>query len=164
MLNRIRSFLIEGEAETRSGEDGHSLDELQVAAAALLMEAARMDDSIDPDERDRIEALVRWRFGLTEEEAALVVAEAERVSHGATQWHGFAETIRAGFDDRERVRLLEMLWDVVYADGRLHDLEASLMRRVAGLLYVSDQDSGAARKRAMARHGLDPGEAGSNGG
>jgi len=49
------------------------------------------------------------------------------------------------------VMLVEMLWDVVYADGELHDYEANLMRRVAGLLHVSDQESGAARKRVLGR-------------
>jgi len=57
----------------------------------------------------------------------------------------------------DRVRILEMVWAVAYADGSLHDFEASLARRVAGLLHVSDRDSGAARKRARARleHGAD---------
>jgi uncharacterized tellurite resistance protein B-like protein len=50
--------------------------------------------------------------------------------------------------------VIEMLWEVAYADGRLHDYEASLLRRVTGLLYVSDRDSGEARKRVLARLGL----------
>ena len=51
------------------------------------------------------------------------------------------------------VMLMEMLWEVVYADGELHDYEANLLRRTAGLLHVSDQESGAARKRVLARMG-----------
>ena len=47
-----------------------------------------------------------------------------------------------------------MLWEVAYADGELHDYEANLMRRVTGLLFVSDQESGEARKRALERLGL----------
>jgi uncharacterized tellurite resistance protein B-like protein len=49
-----------------------------------------------------------------------------------------------------------MLWEVAYADGRLHHMESSLIRRVAGLLYVPDQDSGAARRRVRERLGLGP--------
>jgi uncharacterized tellurite resistance protein B-like protein len=53
--------------------------------------------------------------------------------------------------------MIEMLWEVVYADGELHDLEASLLRRVGGLLYVSDRDRGAARMRVLNRLGIaDP--------
>jgi uncharacterized tellurite resistance protein B-like protein len=47
-----------------------------------------------------------------------------------------------------------MLWEVAYADGTLHDYEASLLRRITGLLYVSDRESGEARKRVLARLGL----------
>ena len=54
----------------------------------------------------------------------------------------------------ERVGILELLWEVVYADGTLHDYEASLLRRVAGLLYVSDRESGEARLRVMERLGI----------
>ena len=55
----------------------------------------------------------------------------------------------------ERVGILELLWEVVYADGQLHDYEASLLRRVAGLLYVSDRESGEARLRVMGRLGTE---------
>ena len=47
--------------------------------------------------------------------------------------------------------MIEMIWEVVYADGELHDYEDSLLRRIAGLIYVSDRDRGAARKRALER-------------
>jgi uncharacterized tellurite resistance protein B-like protein len=62
----------------------------------------------------------------------------------------FIRRIRDGFDHDERVEMVEMLWRVVYADGVVHDHEANLLRRVAGLLYVSDRESGEARKRAIA--------------
>jgi uncharacterized tellurite resistance protein B-like protein len=154
MLNRIAAFLrgLEDKAEPVADSD----DRLSLAAAALLVEAARMDDSIDAAERARIVELVRWRFGLTEDEAESLVAEAEDATEDAAHWYRFTATIRGAFDDEERIQLIEMLWDVAYADGRLHDLEASLLRRIAGLLYVSDRDSGAARQRAMRRHGVAP--------
>lgn len=153
MINRIKAFFEDREAEPAQG-DHHSVDELHLAAAALLVEAARMDDRVDEHERARILELLRWRFGLDEAEAELLVEAALKETARSAQWHGYAEVIRAKFDEAERVRLVELLWDVAYADGELHDLEASLMRRIAGLLYVTDRDSGAARKRAMARHGI----------
>ena len=65
--------------------------------------------------------------------------------------YGFTRTIRNNFTHAERVTMLELLWEVAYADGVLHDYEASLLRQVTGLLYVTDQESGAARKRALER-------------
>ena len=67
--------------------------------------------------------------------------------------YGFTKTIRDNFTHDERVMMLELLWEVAYADGVLHDYEASLLRQVTGLLYVTDQESGAARKRALERLG-----------
>ena len=63
----------------------------------------------------------------------------------------FTRVIKDVYPLEERTQVIEMLWEVVYADGVLHDYEANLMRRVGGLLYVSDRDQGAARKRVLDR-------------
>src|SRR5690606_16448524 len=133
---------------------GDPNETVQLAAAALLVETARMDDSIGPAECRRIETLVRERFGLTEEEAATLRRTAEKESAEAAQWYGFASRLKDSFSYDQRVEMIEMLWEVAYADGKLHDLESSLLRRVGGLLYVSDRDRGAARLRVLDRLGI----------
>lgn len=158
MLNRIKDFLLDRDARP-GAEEGHTGDELHLAAAALMVEAARMDDGLDEPERHRIAELVRWRFDLTEEEAATLVEAAEREAADASGNYRFTATIRQRCSDAQRVQLVELLWDIVYADGKLHDLEASLLRRISGLLYVSDRDSGLARKRVLQSHGLSDDEA-----
>ncbi len=65
--------------------------------------------------------------------------------------------INESFAPAERVTVIEMLWEVAYADGILHDYEANLVRRVGGLLFVPDHDTGEARKRVLARLGLSDG-------
>lgn len=151
MLNRLKKLFAE---DGGSGPGGHSIDELHLAAAVLLIEVARMDDSFDAVEREAITELVRQRFDLPEEEIAALVAEADHVAEHAVELSRFAGRLRDGFDHDERVEMIEMMWRVVYADGDVHDHEANLLRRVAGLLYVSDQESGEARKRASAAGGL----------
>lgn len=147
MLDRLKQlFQPDAHAPRR-----HQFDELQLAAAALMVEAATMDSAFDATERARIGQLVRDRFALSEKEATDLVAEAERKAGESVEWHGFTRSIKDGFDHAERVQLIEMLWEVAYADGTLHDYEASLLRRVSGLLYVGDRESGEARKRVLAR-------------
>ena len=124
------------------------------AVAALMFEVAAMDDSIDGDERQRIAELVRWRFKLSEAETAGVLDAASSIVAGPSPWHGLAQTIRDTMEEPDRVAVVEMLWDIVFADGQLHHLEDNLMRRVVALLHVSDHASAAARKRARERHGL----------
>ena len=152
MLDRLHRLLTGRPPEAPPA--AHSFEERQLAAAALLVEAATMDSSFDAAERGRIAELVQERFALGAAEAADLIAEAERAVAASVQWHGFTSAIKDGFDHAERVALIEMLWEVAYADGRLHDYEASLLRRIAGLLYVSDRESGEARKRVLARLGL----------
>jgi uncharacterized tellurite resistance protein B-like protein len=150
LLERLRHMLEPEAAVARAAQD-----ELHVAAAVLLVEAARMDDEFDPAERARIEALLAQRFGLEADESRALLAQAERTAAETVEWQGYTRVIKERLAPAERVSVIEMLWEVVYADGRLHDYEASLLRRITGLLYVSDWESGEARKRVLARLGLD---------
>ena len=151
MLDRLRRLLTGAPAAQPAP---HSFEERQLAAAALMVEAATMDGALRANERQRIGQLMQDRFGLSADEADDLIGEAEQAVAASVQWHGFTSAIKDGFDHAERVELIEMLWEVVYADGRLHDYEASLLRRIAGLLYVSDRERGEARKRVLARLGL----------
>lgn len=152
MLDRIHRLLTGRPPQAQPA--AHSFEERQLAAAALMVEAATLDDTFGADERAHIASLVQERFALSPEEARDLVAEAESAASASVEWHGFTRAIKDGFDHAERAQLIEMLWEVAYADGELHDYEASLLRRIAGLLYVSDRESGEARKRVLARLGL----------
>ena len=155
MINRIKSLLSGAGGPAQDANPGHTFEDLQVAAAALLVEAAQMDDDFDADERAKILDLVRARFELTEAEAQSLLELAGHEVANASQLYSFTRVVKDNFDHDERVDLMEMLWEVVYADGTLHDHEASLMRRIAGLIYVPDRESGSARKRALSRLGLE---------
>ena len=155
MINRIKILLSGSSGPARDATPGHSFADLQVAAAALLVEAAQMDADFDAVELTKILDLVGARFELSEAEAQSLLELAGDKVASASQLYGFTRVVKDNFDHEERVELIEMLWEVVYADGTLHDLEASLMRRVAGLIYVPDRESGAARKRALRKLGLE---------
>lgn len=150
MLGRLKDLLTGGAKVPPE-------DRIRSAAAALLVEAAMLDGSLADAERVRVETILAERFGLSAEEAAGLFAEACQAVTDAVQIVSFTRVIKDSFDMPERVRMIEMLWEVAYADGYLHDYEANLVRRISGLIYVPDQDSGAARKRAMAKLGLNEG-------
>lgn len=128
---------------------------LHLAAAALLVEAARMDGRVEAVERRRIVEVLAHYFHLPGEQAQSLLDQAIPVAERSVQLAGFARTLKDGMDSEARVGLIEMLWEVVYADGRVDDYEANLVRRLAGLLHVPDQDAGAARKRVKARLGIE---------
>ena len=151
-MRRFLSILFGNDAVIADEATGFA-DE-QVAAAVLMVETARLDGSVQPAERDRIQSLLARRFGLTPWVAAELLARAERTASESVAWQGLTHTLKEALDQEERIAILEMLWEVAYADGALHDYEASLLRRVAGLLYVSDRDNGEARLRVMAKLGI----------
>ncbi|HWK46804.1 MAG TPA: TerB family tellurite resistance protein [Stellaceae bacterium] len=149
MFDHILSML-NGEPMLAEPED------IQIAVGALLVEAARMDDRFDETERAAVQRILARRFDLSPEETARLLAGAERAAIESSQLFRFTQLVVERFDPRERIGLIEMMWEVAYADGVLDPDEDALLRRVAGLIYVSDQDRGAARKRALRRLGHDP--------
>jgi uncharacterized tellurite resistance protein B-like protein len=125
--------------------------DLRLSVAVLLLEAARQDDTFDARERATIEALLTGRFGLSQAECAALMTAAEARAGQLTQLHGHTSTVAQAMSPGERIQLIEMLWDVAYADGVLDPEEDLLIRRIAGLIYVSDRDRVLARQRALAR-------------
>jgi len=148
MINRIRNLLFSADTAALDPSDQEAPE---AAAAALLVEAALVDGTFDDGERKIISKLLVDRFELSAEDVESVIGDAEARVTDAVELHGFTRRANAAFDHDGRIELIEMLWEVVYADGVVHDYEANLVRRLSGLLHVSDRDSGAARKRVVAR-------------
>jgi uncharacterized tellurite resistance protein B-like protein len=151
VINRVKALFVERRGAPEARAARHSHEELKIAAAALMVEAAQLDDTFDARERDKIRELVTERFDLAPEEGDSLIEVAEARVAESSQLHGFTRVVKSAFTPEERIELLEMLWEVVYADGKLHHYEANLMRRLTGLLQVSDRDAGAARKRVRER-------------
>lgn len=121
------------------------------ALAALLIETARSDDHFADRERGIIERAVARRFGLQPGETARLVQAARQGAIRATDLFNFTRVVVNNFTEEERIGVIEMLWDVAYSDGALTGDEDALIRRVAGLIYVSDRDRGEAKRRARER-------------
>lgn len=126
-------------------------EELRLAVAALLVEAACHDDSFDEEERDTIEQLIANKYELSKEETHDLIESAHDAQKNSNQLYGFTRGMVQKMEYEERVHLIEMLWGVAYADGVLDPHEDTLIRRIAGLIYVTDRDRGTARKRAIER-------------
>lgn len=124
--------------------------QLELAFAALLVEAARIDETYDGREKAIIERALQKRFALTEADAAALRRRAEAAQEGATDIQRFTRVAKA-MTRAEKIDLVEELWEIVLADGARDPYEETLIRQICGLIYVDDQDSGAARARAAAR-------------
>ena len=113
-----------------------------------------MDDRFDAAERSAIERVLTERFALSPEDTHKLVAAAELAVDSSTQLFRFTDSVVRGLDVADRARIIEMLWEVAYADGVLAPEEDALLRRIAGLIHVPDLERGLARQRVMRRLGL----------
>jgi uncharacterized tellurite resistance protein B-like protein len=126
-------------------------DDLRIAVAVLLLEAAHRDDQFDGRERSVIERLLTEKFALSKEECEELMSLGETTVSRMVQLHPYTHAVFERMDPEERIHLLEMLWEVVYADGVLDPEEDALIRRIGGLIYVTDRDRMLARKRVLDR-------------
>ena len=148
-LGKLMSLRTENEIENLSFDQ-----EGRMACAALMTRAAWLDGTLDKVEENALRDLMMKRFEISPGEADEILKTAADDLDTSNDLYRYTKDLRDNFDADERLKLIEMIWEVVYADGVLHDFEATLMRRLAGLLYVDDRDSGEAKKRVMHKLGL----------
>ncbi len=148
MIERLRRFFdrnVRHPAEAGGDEAEHAL---RLATAALLVEMSRMDDRVTDAERAAIERALRGKFHLSPEEAADLVELAEAEAREATSYFGFTSLINKYFSPWQKAQVIELLWQVAYADGHLEKYEEHLVRRIADLLHVPHREFIGAKLRA----------------
>jgi uncharacterized tellurite resistance protein B-like protein len=128
-------------------------EELRLASAALLVNAASIDGNFDADERRTLKALLRTRYGLSEGDVRKLVSEAQAEEREAVDLYRFTSVLCRELDQDGRKRIIEMLWEVAMADGVIHEFEDNLVWRVAELLGVSTRDRVLLRKMVASRVG-----------
>ena len=145
MLKTFLNFIKAG-----NGGEEFGADRKHAAAAALLVEAARLDRDFDPAERDAIKKVISEKFGLTPEAAQALVEVAEGEKKIVYDDHMFLDGIKLGFTEAEKLELIEMLWELSLADKHLHALEEYLIWHMAEALGISHEQSQKARASASA--------------
>jgi uncharacterized tellurite resistance protein B-like protein len=113
---------------------------LELATAALLIELARSDFSESDNEREAIRHLLQTRFNLSNAALEKLFREATQRADRAVSLHEFTHRLNRELPEAEKIAIVEMLWRVSHADGRIDKHEEHLIRRIAGLLHVSDSD------------------------
>ena len=131
-------------------------DETKLArtVAALLVEAAMSDGDIDEIEYAHIRHMLVTQLDLSADDVKVMLDESVTSHDDRIEIHSLTRNIRNNTDAADRSVILEMIWMVVLADGNVDAHESQLMRRLAGLLFVNDVESGLAAKRARHRLGL----------
>ena len=145
MKKKLLKFLsIEIEQSTPQDLD-HAL---RVATAVLLVEVARADFVVEPEERQRLRELLEQQFALPANEIDALLEEAESDADRLVSIQHTTRLINQHYDHAMKIRIVEMMWQLVYADGDKSHYEEHLMRQVADLLYLSQAEFIQARHKA----------------
>ena len=146
MLKAIRRiFVPEGEGPA---VPAHERRQLQLAVAVLLHEARRADPAEAGEESAAAELALAELFGLDRGESAALLAQGRARAEQLTSFYAPLSIIKREFDQPERIRLVEHLWRISFADGQLNLYEDHYVRKIAHLLYVPNTQSMLARNRA----------------
>ena len=128
-------------------------NDYRLAAAALLVHTAAIDGNISDLERDKLHAMVKQQFDLDEATTDELVAEATEAEHEAIDLYHFTSLINRSLDEEGRRRIVEMMWEIVYADGRVTEFESNLLWRAADLLGISSRERIELGQRVASRRG-----------
>ena len=150
MLDRLVTFfkaLPSGESDA----EHFSKSDPRRAAAALLFHVMDADGSSGKEERQRISQLISDAYGLKGEALKRLLNEGEQADQEAVDLYSFTSIIKRNLDEEARIRFIELMWEVVFADGIAHELEDNVVWRVAELIGVSARDRVTMKQRAAVR-------------
>jgi uncharacterized tellurite resistance protein B-like protein len=154
MFERLLTFLKQLPAAPEHGS-APAGDDPRVAAAALMFHVMDADGERSEGEQDRLEAVMAETYGLGDDELAAVVAAAEQAEREAVDLYTFTSVLKRHLDEEARTEFIGLLWDIVYVDGELHEVEDNVIWRVAELIGVSARDRVLMRRRASENAGGD---------
>ena len=145
MLKSLKNIFTSSASDKKDLSD---YDELNLFCG-ILVEAASIDGTIDKEEVNKIKSSLVEIFDEKDEKIQKIMEECLKEANQPNSIHFYTSKINKSFDDAKKINLLEVLWEIVLADGKIHDFESNLIRRLAGLLYISDVNCGNAKKNAL---------------
>jgi len=155
MLTAFKHFLQEltfGESEKVTFAE----DDKRLAAAALLFHLVDVDGVIEESESQKLREILKAHFNLSDTETTELIKAAKRKDDEAVDLYGFTSVLKKTADENERLAIVEMMWEIVYADGHVHEFEDNTIWRVAELLGISTRDRMLLRQKVAREQPEDP--------
>lgn len=139
MFDRLKAVLTSTPSGDRIGDSLGEERRIQVATAVILLEVAHADEDFSESEREYILDILKNQFSLDEESVQeLVQVSEEQLRRSIDIWH-FTEIINNSYDSEEKYRVIEKVWQVIYADGRLDKYEDYIVHKLARILHISHE-------------------------
>ena len=141
MLDSLKRFFAkaQGEDPQVSGPGQHGEHDLRVATCALLVVIARIDETFTEEELQTILSILKDKYNLSKEHADALISEAESELNKSLDLWQFAKLINENYTNQEKIEIVEILWQVVYVDGKMDQYEHYLMNKLKNLLRLSQK-------------------------
>jgi uncharacterized tellurite resistance protein B-like protein len=140
MLDGLRQFIADVVSPHGHGERAFDDNGYQLAATALLIHVISLNGEPSEIEKRKLHSLIENRFGLDRGTADQMIASATLIEGEAVDLYRFTSVIMREVDEKGRLRIVEMMWELVYADGQVSEFEDNVVWRAADLLGVSSRD------------------------
>jgi uncharacterized tellurite resistance protein B-like protein len=137
MLDIVKSFFSSANAEVSKDANQKTEHDLRVATCALFLEMARIDETFTQEEMATILTILKEKYGLPQELADALVAEADKELAESVDLWRFARLINENYTIDEKIEIIEILWQMVYVDGKMDKYEHYLMNKLKNLLRLS---------------------------
>ena len=148
MIRRLKIFF-EQQLSVVNVDSKEDLEHrLQLASAVLLLDVAQADRDYSAQEKEKIQQAIANKFSLSNDEIQQLMGLADDKSLHATDYHQFTSLLNKEFTNQQKVRLIELMWQVAYADGELDPYEDHFIRKISELLYLRHAELLSARERA----------------
>ena len=145
MFSSLKNLFKQSDNNSGSNRDNEDLFLL----SGLMIEAASTDGKIDEIEINKISILLIEIFKENSQDVEEIIKKCIKEIDEPKSLHFFTSKINKNFDNIKKTLLIEALWEIILADGLVHEFESNLIRRLAGLLYISDVSCGNAKKRVL---------------
>ena len=142
MFDKLKTFF-----DKKTDISEINFDSEKIAVVALLISTAKYDGNFDESERLEIQKLIKSYFSLSNENTDDLFKAAEEIENKANDLQQFTRSLNKVLNEEEKLKIIELIWKIIMADGIIDNYEENLVRRLSGLLYLQDKDIGNIKNR-----------------
>ena len=146
MFNKLKTIF-----DKKIEEENEQFDTVQIAISTLMIQTAVYDGIFDEQEKSKILELIKKYFNLNEDQKLALFKIAMKVNDDSNDMQQFTRVLNDNLSEEEKLNIIEMLWKIIISDGHIDDYENTLIRKISGLLYISDRDVGQIKKKLIAQ-------------
>ena len=137
MLDIVKRFFNKATAEVSKDANQNTEHDICVATCALFVEIARIDEKFTDAEMETILSILKEKYGLPQDHADALIAEAEKELEKSVDLWQFTKLINENYSKEEKIEIIETLWRIVYVDGKMDQYEHYLMGKLQNLLRLT---------------------------